>query len=112
MNCEITATPDFNVSLKKLCKRHKSLKEDFALFIASLRENPVQGVDLGGGIRKIRLAISSKGRGKSGGARVITCNTLISVEDMSILLLAIYDKADRSSITDKEIRGILKRNGM
>lgn len=112
MNCKIIATPDFKASLKRLGKRHRSLKEDFAAFIVSLRENPLQGVDLGGGVRKIRLAIKSKSKGKSGGARVITLNTVISVADMEILLLAIYDKSDRESISDKEIRDILKRNGI
>lgn len=112
MSCKIIATPDFKVSLKRLGKRYRSLKEDFAAFIASLRENPQQGVDLGGGVRKVRLAIKSKGKGKSGGARVITLNTVISMTDMEILLLTIYDKSDRESISDKEIRNILKRNGI
>jgi len=31
---------------------------------------------LTGGIRKIRISIASKGRGKSGGARIITANAI------------------------------------
>ena len=36
-------------------------------FLHSLQSNPLQGVDLGKGLRKIRMSIASKGKGKSGG---------------------------------------------
>lgn len=109
MGCEIVATPEFNSNLKRLGKKYKSLKVDFADFIDSLRENPLQGSDLGGGVRKIRLAIHSKGKGKSGGARVITCNTIVSADCTKILLVIIYDKSEQESITDKEIKDIIRK---
>lgn len=64
---------------------------------------------LGGGLRKIRMAITSKGKGKSGGARVITFTVVVAVEESEINLLYIYDKAD-SSISKKEIEELLRLN--
>lgn len=80
--------------------------------VDSLRENPIQGVDLGYGLRKLRMAISSKGKGKSGGARVIT-HTFIWEELKGVIkLLAIYDKSEYDSITDSELRELMRRNGL
>ena len=70
MNFEILATVDFDKSLKALAKKYQSIVYDIKEFRNSLRENPFQGDELTPGIRKIRMAITSKGRGKSGGARV------------------------------------------
>ena len=64
----------------------------------NLREEPLQGVELTSGIRKIRMALKSKGRGKSGGARVITYNIIAEQQNGVIVLLLIYDKADYSSV--------------
>lgn len=109
MDCEIIATPEFNSNLKKLGKKYKSLKIDFADFIDSLCKKPLQGADLGGGVRKIRFAIHSKGKGKRGGARVITCNTIVSADCTKILLVIIYDKSEQESITDREIKDIIRK---
>jgi mRNA-degrading endonuclease RelE of RelBE toxin-antitoxin system len=79
MNFEIAVTSRFEKHLKALAKRHKSIKDDYKQFIESLKENPFQGDELSPGIRKIRMAITSKGRGKSGGDRVITY-TIIATE--------------------------------
>ena len=76
MSFKVIPTPTFAKSLKALAKRHKSLKEDVKAFVAELERNPLQGVELTAGIRKIRMAIKSKGAGKSGGASVITYNVL------------------------------------
>ena len=98
MNFEIKATEDFRRSLKSLSKRHRSLKQDFQIFTNSIRENPFQGDELSPGIRKIRMAISSKGRGKSGGARVITFTIIVSENSGRVYLMDIYDKADYSTV--------------
>ena len=58
----------------------------------------MQGVELSPGIRKIRMAIASKGRGKSGGARVITYTVIISENAGKVYLIDIYDKADYSTV--------------
>jgi len=88
-----------------LLKKCPSLKKDFEQLIESLEQNPIQGKNLGNNCFKIRLAIASKKRGKSGGARVIT-NILI--EESIVYLLSIYDKSDKENITEKELDELLK----
>lgn len=103
MKYSIETLPGFDRQLKKLTKKYKSLNKDFEDFISELRRSSAIGVDLGKGIRKVRMAISDKGKGKSHGARVITHTAIISVEEGIITLLAIYDKAEQDTISDKEI---------
>ena len=98
MSYVISRHPDFDVSIKRLAKRYRSMADDYADLLDSLQENPFQGVELSPGIRKIRMSISSKGRGKSGSARVITANAIIAEHEGRIALLTIYDKADASSV--------------
>ena len=112
MNCSITATPDFARELKQLAKRYPSLKDDYCNFLNELRENPLMGMALGKHLRKVRFPITSKSKGKSGGARVITHVVLVETDGADITLVAIYDKSDQESITDKEIRKLMKRNGL
>lgn len=88
------------------------MQQDFANLLESLKENPEQGADLGKGLHKIRMAISSKGKGKSGGARVITLTALISKTDTDIILLTIYDKSECENLTDKELEDIIKKSGL
>ena len=61
-------------------------------------------MSLGHGCYKIRLKIASKGGGKSGGARVITC--LVAVRE-TVYLLSIYDKAEQETISDKRLGELL-----
>lgn len=65
-------TAEFKRQIKRLRKKYASLQSDFDELLAELSENPFAGVDLGDGVRKVRMAIKTKGKGKSGGARVIT----------------------------------------
>ena len=87
MSFKVIPTPTFAKSLKALAKRHRSLKEDVKAFVAELERNPLQGVELTAGIRKNSMAIKSKGAGKSGGARVITYNVLVTEEEGEVYLL-------------------------
>ena len=112
MNYEFRPSPAFLKAVKALAKRYPSLKGDLAELRRSLEENPLQGIDLGGGLRKVRMSIKSKGRGKAGGARVITFNILISSQDTIIALVYIYDKADASSVKNEVMRGIVKEMGL
>jgi hypothetical protein len=89
-----------------MAKKYSSLKTDLATLFESLEENPIQGTSLGNNCYKIRFAISSKSKGKSGGARLIT-NYVISNE--TIYLLAIYDKSDKENLTDKELKELLSQ---
>lgn len=75
-------------------------------------ENPFQGVELSPGIRKIRMAITSKGKGKSGGARVITYTVLVSEDSGDIYLIDIFDKADFSTVDKDIIKRIIEELGL
>lgn len=97
MKFDIIPTPDFEREFKTLAKRHRSLRGDILEFSRSLQENPFQGVELSPGIRKIRMSIASKGRGKSGGARVITYTVIAAEMEGSVYLMKIYDKSDIST---------------
>lgn len=72
MSYNVLPIPPFDRQLKRLSKKYPSLKEEFLELVDSLEENPEQGTALGKNCYKIRLAIASKGKGKSGGARLIT----------------------------------------
>ena len=108
MNCRIKVLPNFAKDLKRLSKKYPSIKQDYANLLSELESNPYSGIDLGCGLRKVRMAIRSKGRGKSHGARVITYLLHISENEGEINLLTIYDKAERESISGNEIEEILK----
>ena len=103
---KIRISEDFRIAFKRLKKRHKSLETDFEQLLTSLLLNPMQGVELEGGARKVRLAITSKGRGKSGGARVIIRVRIVADE---LQLLYIYDKADFNNINDAYLRDVMRR---
>ena len=75
-----------------------------------LSSSPSLGADLGSGLRKVRMAIKSKGTGKSGGARIITV-VLADIED-GLGLLYVYDKSERSTLKGKELTDLLKKNGL
>jgi len=104
MNFEVEATEPFERKLKKLAKKHKSLKNDLSVLIDELSENPTTGTALGNNCFKIRIAIQSKGKGKSGGGRVIT---FVHVVNTTVYLLDIYDKSEKESISDKELKMLL-----
>ena len=71
MKYDIFTIPPFDKQLKRLSKKYPSIKKDFSAFLKSIKSNPKQGTSLGKNCYKIRLAIKSKGKGKSGGTRVI-----------------------------------------
>lgn len=95
-----------------MSKRYRSLKEDIGKLAGELLETPEMGSDLGNGVRKVRMAIASKGKGKSGGARVITVVIVHSEEDKEIGLHYIFDKSECENITDRDLKNILKQNGI
>ena len=112
MSCKITYTPDFAKALKHLAKKYKSMKDDYAKLLSDLRANPSLGVDLGKSLRKVRMPIASKGKGKSGGARVITYTLILTKMDTEIKLLTIYDKSERENLTNKELLELMIKNGL
>ncbi len=104
MSYSIKTIPQFDKQLKRLVKKYPSFKTDFAAFIPSLREQPKQGTPIGKSCFKIRISISSKGKGKSGGARIIT-NFVVT--DATVYLLSIYDKSEKENLSDKELSELL-----
>ena len=105
MSYNIIPTPGFEKELKQLAKKYPSVKKDILLLAARLMVEPKTGTPLGNNCYKIRMAIASKGKGKSGGARVIT---FVQVIESNVFLLSIYDKSDVSSITDADLKERLK----
>ena len=101
MNFSVEALTFFEKQLRRLIKKYPSLKNEYAELIDQLSDTPHTGTPLGGGCYKIRLGIASKGKGTSGGARVITC---VKVVQSTVYLLTIYDKGEQDSITDKEVK--------
>lgn len=109
MEVTINVSGEFERQAKRLAKKYKTFVDDFAGFLSSIKENPYQGVDLGGGKRKIRMAVAAKGKGKSGGVRVITFNVeLIDDKCVVVNLLTVYDKQEISNVSDKYINQIIK----
>lgn len=112
MSYVISRHREFDISIKRLLKRYHSLSDDYEDFIKSLQKNPLQGAELYPGIRKIRMPITSKGRGKSGSARVITASDVIVAEhEGRIALLTIYDKQDAATVNVKVIRQMAREMG-
>lgn len=109
MRYKVIPTPDFKKLFKKLAKKYPSLKADLQQLIDTLTEEPNTGTDLGHGIHKIRMAIASKGKGKSGGARVIT---FLVTDDLEVFLVHIYDKSQLDNLTKDQILDLLKKAGL
>lgn len=112
MNCKIDTTPDFARDLKQLAKRYPSMKDDYRDFLDALRKSPLMGEPLGKHLRKVRFPIASKAKGKSGGARVITHTVLVESNGADITLVTIYDKSDQANISNRELRKLMKKNGL
>ena len=111
MNWTIEFTPDFSKGAKILSKRYKSFKDDLKDFKDSIIKNPFQGAELIPGIRKIRMPIAAKGKGKAGGARVITLTYYVSEIEGTIKFLIRYDKSDADTVDVKAVRDIVKDLG-
>ena len=109
MSYNILLTSKFEKEIKRLAKKFPSLKQEFSTLIAELKQNPETGIALGNNCFKIRIGIASKGKGKSGGARVITYFYL-SAE--TVYLLSIYDKSEKDTITTKELKDLIQNLGL
>ncbi len=101
----VVATHFFKREIKRLQRKYHSLSEEYNNLISRLETEPELGTPIGHHCFKIRLAIASKGTGKSGGARLITC---VRVVETTVYLLTIFDKAEKENIPDKELRQLLK----
>jgi mRNA-degrading endonuclease RelE of RelBE toxin-antitoxin system len=106
MSYNVIPTPTFKSQAKKLTKKFPSLKRELSELNATLSQTPATGTALGNNIFKIRLAVKSKGKGKSGGMRIIT---FMIDKNKEIYLLTIYDKSEIASINDRGIKFIIRQ---
>lgn len=105
MNFDILPTRKFEKELKRLVKKYPSLKTEYAHLIQEIFNKPETGTPLGSNCYKIRLAIASKGKGKSGGARVIT---YLYIFTETVYLLTIYDKSEKSDLKAHELTELVE----
>lgn len=104
MSFEVVPLKPFERQLKRLVAKYPSLKKEITELVELLEQDPNQGTRIGQGCWKIRLSISSKGGGKSGGSRVITH---VRITSKRVFLLSIYDKSEQDTLTDKELKSLL-----
>jgi mRNA-degrading endonuclease RelE of RelBE toxin-antitoxin system len=105
MSYNIELSANFKKEAKRLSKKYPSLKTELAELFDELQENPTLGTPLGNDIYKIRLGISSKNKGKSGGARVLS---FVKVTQTTVLLFSIYSKGEIDNFSDKQIQELIK----
>jgi hypothetical protein len=86
-------------------KKYPSLKEELADLNEILSNKPETGTQLGNDTYKIRIAIKSKGKGKSGGGRVIT---YVVSDNKEVYLLTIFDKSEFENVDDKTLKNIIQ----
>ena len=109
MEYNFFVTSEFERSLKRLCKKYRSLPADFENFKKKFQEKyPQIGVDLSSGYKKVRIEIASKNKGKSGGARIITYDLCVKIEQADVLLVTIFDKSEYENINDKFYKSLVK----
>jgi hypothetical protein len=109
MNYNVILTPDFKNFFKKLYKKYPSLKNDLATLYQNLEQDYTIGTSLGNNLYKIRLAIESKNKGKSAGARVIY---FFLNQDNEIYLIHIFDKNQFENIPKETLIKLLKSSGL
>ena len=107
MNYNVEYHDNFKKELKPLSKKYPSIKGDLQYFLDNIEKELLLADDLGGGFRKIRFNIKSKGKGKQGGARIISYEILLSTEETNIVLASIYDKSNFDSIDISKLRDAL-----
>jgi mRNA-degrading endonuclease RelE of RelBE toxin-antitoxin system len=106
MSYSIIPTDKFKKEAKRLVKKYPSLKVELNELNNLLCKHPQEGTSLGDDTYKIRIAIKSKGKGKSGGARIIT---YVVTKDQEVYLLTIYDKSEIDTIDDKALKKIINQ---
>ncbi len=105
MSYNVKLSANFKKEAKRLIKKYPSLKAELEELFAELEENPTLGIPLGNDIYKIRLAIASKNKGKSGGARILS---FVKVTETTVLLFSIYSKGETDNLTDNQIKELIK----
>jgi len=108
MNFDVIATVPFERKLKRLAKKYPSIRDDLFAIAEKLAQNPTLGIPLGKNCYKIRMAVTNKTKGKSGGARLIT---YVRVLKNTVYLMDIYDKSELATISTMELQMIIDTLG-
>jgi mRNA-degrading endonuclease RelE of RelBE toxin-antitoxin system len=106
MNYDIVIHEIFYKELKPLAKKYPSIKNDILIISENIEKELILATDLGDGFKKIRINIKSKGKGASGGGRIISYETIVSVDETKVLFATIYNKGDYNNID----LNVLKKN--
>ena len=108
MTVKISYHPQVARDVKRLAKKYKSLASDLKALLSEINDNPDIGVDLGHGVRKVRLSITSKGKGKRGGARILSYKRIVLNDNyIKIVFLAMYDQNEIENVSDDYIKYLL-----
>jgi mRNA-degrading endonuclease RelE of RelBE toxin-antitoxin system len=115
MNCKVIAIPSFRKDAKRLLKKYVSLKRELSVLGDQLLLNPRMGILLHENTYKIKIAVKSKGKGKSGGLRVISHVVELEVavdedetqQTVTVFLLTIYDKSEMENISDGDLKWLV-----
>ncbi len=99
----ILFTKQIRRDYKRLSKKYVSLPDDFKNLLETLKTTPDIGTPIDKGYRKVRLQITSKGKGKSGGARVITFHYAEDVHNGDLVLITMYDKNEYDNVRTEYI---------
>jgi len=110
---EVILLDNFKHDVKRLMKKYQSLRDELEQFIEITENKGVQGTPIGGCLFKARLAVKSKGKGKSGGMRIISYQDIIvATKDSTVYLVSMYDKNEASTVEIRQINHILKNFGL
>ncbi len=112
MTNTVIATTFFINKVKPLSKKFHTLQKSLEQLEADLIKNPYSGSHYGSKIYKVRLADPSKGKGKSGGFRVVTYVVETKPDSTKIFLVTIFDKSEEETIKKPEVLDIIKRCGL
>ena len=107
MKFDFVETEIFEKELKRLAKKYKSLKLDIENLKTEIEDNPNIGINLGDGFKKIRISITSKGKGKSGGGRVVTQTVIISKVEQKIIMVLLWDKSEIENVDIKILKKLI-----
>ena len=104
----VIPTPFFESKYKRLARKFPSLGIELVNLEKDLINNPKLGESLGSNLYKIRLSAKDKGKGKSGGFRVITYLVQEFQNSFEIYLITIFDKSEEASISKSLLIKIVK----
>ena len=115
MRSRVIVIDNFKREAKPLLKKYPSLKNELEVLRLQLLDTPRMGIKITDNVYKIRLAVKSKGRGKSGGMRIITFVWEIALEmaededtsETIIFLASIFDKSEEENISDKDLERLI-----